>query len=482
MIPSSTEARAVLIAAALCACGRDARSPAPAIAPVAAAPTKPAIAKPIAFDPAAIDAWVGAQLTERGAIGASLVIVRDGKTVLAKGYGTKVVGTTQPIDADTPFAIGSISKQFLCAAALSLADGGKLSFDDRVATYYPQLTGAAEITLADLGGHVAGFRDYYPLDFIDRRMATPIAPDDLITRYATMPLDFAPRTRWSYSNTGFVVLARIVEKVAGAPYAQVLDDTIFRPLGMTSATLTRPATAATGHEMFLLEPPTPSTPEAAGWLFGAGDIWASASDLARWDLAFADGTILTEASRRAMTTPRVLENQRVTGYGCGLSSRQIGGETVLLHSGWVGGFVAYNAIIPRTRTAVVLLTNDQHVDVGDLHDSVIRIALDDPAAVPVIAGPGPVEAARALIAQLQNTALDRATLGDEANEYFDDARVAAAAPTLKALGEPVITLSGKRERGGMEATTLKVAFPTRTVEASMFRTPDGKIRQFLLTP
>lgn len=473
---------AFLIAVAVCACERDARPPPPPLALAGDETPTPDVPKPISFDPAAIDAWVGAQLTDLEVTGASLVIIRGGKTELAKGYGTKHVGTVQPVDADTPFAIGSVSKQFLCASALSLADDGKLSLGDTVATYYPQLTSAADITLADLGGHVAGYRDYYPLDYADRRITRPIEPDALITQYATMPLDFAPRTRWSYSNTGFVVLARIVEKVAGLPYADVLDQRIFKPLGMTTATLTRPANAATGHEQFLLRPLTVALAEGAGWLFGAGDIWMSATDLARWDLAFAGGKILSEASRSAMTTPRTLTSGRITSYSCGMFVRQIGGETVLLHSGWVGGFVAYNAIVPRTRTAVVLLSNDSHADVGDLHDALIRIAVTDPGTVPVIPGVGPAEAAKALITQLQNGALDRATLGDEANEYFDDARVAAAAPTLRALGEPVITVTSKRERGGMEVTSLDVAFPTKTVEATMFRSLDGKIRQLLLTP
>jgi CubicO group peptidase (beta-lactamase class C family) len=250
---------------------------------------------------------------------------------------------------------------------------------------------------------------------------------------------------------------------------------------MTRTSLVRPADAATGHEAFLLEAPVPAVAEAQGWLFGAGDIWASARDLARWDVAFAEGTVLSEAARRAMATPRITAGGRSTGYGCGLGVRQIAGETVLAHSGWVGGFVAHNAVVPRTRTAVVLLVNDQHVDLGDLHDRVLRLALDDPSAIPVLATPA-AEAARALVLQLQRGRVDRRALGPDLDAYLDDRRVAAAAPKLRALGEPRVTLVSRAERGGMEVTHLSIAFPERTVSATMFRDAAGKIRQLLMQP
>ncbi len=472
-MPSPAKLAQLVAAAALAtaAC----RTPGPA------RPEPERLPPPAAFDPAAIDAWVAAEVKRRGAVGAALVVVRGGKTELARGYGVRRAGTAEPVDADTPFAIGSVSKQFACAAALTLADEGKLAMTDRVAKYYPALSGAAEIELADLGAHTAGYRDYYPLDYVDRRMTAPIAPDELIARYAGLPLDFAPRSRASYSNTGFVLLARIVERVSGAAYGTLLAERFWKPLGMTRTTLVRPPDAATGHEAFLLGEPAPAVAEAGGWLFGAADIWASANDLARWDVGFADGTVLSEAARRAMATPRQIASGRSAGYGCGLGSRQVAGETVLVHSGWVGGFVAFNAIVPRTRTAVVLLVNDQHVDLGDLHDRVLRLALDDPSAIPAIAMPA-AEAARALLLQLQRGRLDRGALGEDLDAYLDERRVAAAAPGLRALGEPRVTLVSRGERGGLEVSQLSISFPGRTVSATMFRDAGGKIRQLLLRP
>ena len=448
---------------------------------VAIPAAEPVVKPPTTFDPDAIDAWVGAQIAERGAVGAALVVVKDGETVLARGYGKRRIGEAALVDANTPFAIGSISKQFACAAVYALADRQKLALTDPLAKYYPELPRAADITLADLGGHTSGYRDYYPLDYVDTRLRAPIEPDRLIAQ-ATTHHDFAPGTRYTYSNTGYVILARIVEKVTGTSYAQALAQTIFQPLGLATASLEQPPTAATGHVSLLVDPPAPAPLEAAGWLFGAADIWMSATDLARWGVAFARGEVLSDAARRALATPRTLHDGRVTGYSCGFGVRTVNRETVLSHGGWVGGFSTHNAIVPRTASVVVLLTNDQHVDLGDLHDRIVRLVTEDVSAIPAIAGPPPAEAARALIVQLQRGKLDRTLVGDDLAAYFESPAFAAAAARLRALGEPTVTLISRRERGHMEVSSLAVKLGTATYSASMFRSPDGKIRQLLFTP
>ena len=438
-----------------------------------AAPAKPEA--PIELDVAAIDAWVASQIADRGAVGAALVIVRDGKTVLAKGYGKQRGDAAEPVTADTPFAIGSVSKQFACVAAYMLADQGQLAMTDPVAKWYPQLTRAADITLADVGGHTAGYRDYYPLDYVDTRLEKPIAPDELVARYAGLPLDFEPRTRWSYSNTGFVILARVIEKVSGMPYGKVLAEWIWKPLGMT-ASLARPTNAASGHVSFLIDGAKPAPLEADGWLLGAGDIWASANDLAKWDLALAEGKLLSPESHRALRSERMLANGRGTGYSCGFGVSTSNGETVLLHGGWVGGFHTHNTIIPRTKSAVILLTNDEYTNVITLARQIVGL-LTAEAAAPAIAGPPAADAARDLVVQLQRGTLDRTKLGDDLNAYFDDARVAASAAKLRELGPPTVKVTSRSERGAMEVTSLSIMFASTKLSASMFRSPDGKIRQ-----
>lgn len=441
-------------------------------------------ALPSRFDPAAVDAYVAAQIRSRGIVGAQLVIAQGGEVVLSRAYGLASLATRAPVTPDTSFGIGSITKQFVCGAALLLEDDGVLSLDDKVSAHYPGLTRGADIRLDDLGAHISGYPDFYPLDFVDQRMRAPIDPDEVVRRYATVPLEFEPRTRWSYSNTGFLVLGRIVEKVSGQPLDDFLRRRVFTPLGMTRSFFTPPPDTpglATGHLSFALGEPQPVAPEGRGWLHAAGGMFASAGDLARWDLALAQGKVLSPKSLARLTTPRTLTGGRSTDYGCGIGVRHVAGETVLSHSGAVAGFLSYNAFIPRTRSAVVLLVNTEGGSPGDLHSQLVNLLVGPTTFVPPVKGPPPTEVALDLLHQMQRGALDRSRLAPELAEYLNDARVREAAPRLRALGEPKSVESGdRRGRGGMEVTPIRFVFPQRTVKALLYRTPDGVVHEFLI--
>jgi D-alanyl-D-alanine carboxypeptidase len=441
-------------------------------------------ALPARFDAAAIDAYVAAQVVDRKIVGAQLVIARDGEVVLSRAYGLSSLATRAPVTPDTAFGIGSITKQFVCAAALLLEDDGKLSLDDRVAAHYPDLTRAADIRLDDLGGHLSGYPDYYPLDYVDRRMRQPTTPDEVIRTHATGALEFEPRTRYSYSNTGFLVLGRVVEKVSGQTLGDFLHQRVFAPLGMTRASFAPKAGTpglAAGHLSFALGDPQPVPPESDGWLHAAAGMYASAGDLARWDLALMGGKLLSPKSLARMTSARTLENGRSTDYGCGIGVRRTGGETVLSHSGAVAGFLTFNTLVPRTRSAVILLVNTEGGSPGDLHQQLVGLLLGPTTHVPEVTGPPPADVALELFHQMQKGQMDRARLSPELAAYLDDARLQEAAPRLRALGEPKsVDVTERRARGGMEVTGLRFVFPGRTVKALLYRMPDGIVHEFLL--
>lgn len=447
----------------------------------------PAVAEPphlpTSFDAAAVDAWMTAQVRQRGLVGVQLAIARDGALVFARSYGLARVGGPA-VDDDTAFAIGSITKQFVCAAAAVLEHDGKLALTDPVAKYAPGLTRASDITLDDLGAHLSGYRDFYPLDFVDARMQTPTTTAAVIERYATAPLDFEPRTRWSYSNTGFLVLGAVVEQTSGVPLGQWLQSQVFAPLHMDHSHFEPAPTTpglATGHTRFALGEPTPTPREASGWIDAAGGIWASASDVIRWDLGLLAATVVPADARAKLTTARTLADGRSTDYGCGLGVRRQAGDELWSHSGAVSGFLAYNTVIPRTGTAVVLLSNTEGSSVGDLHAELVAMMLAVPEQVPHVAGPGAIEVAGALFEQLQRGEIDRARLSSELAAYYDPARVRAAAPRLRALGTPLrIEADRPRERGGLEVTHLRLVFADRTVKALLYRRPDGIVEEFLL--
>lgn len=491
--PMQARARLMVgLCVAILACSRGGSAPASGGAatgprPAEAAPPEPLRdakpappPRPQRFDVAEIDAYVAGQVAARGIIGLALAIVREGELVLERGYGERALGAG-PVRADTAFAIGSVTKQFTCASVLLLAEEGRLSLEDRVARHYPELTRAGDVALFDLLSNVSGYHDYYPLDFVDARMTRPTTVDAVIQTYAGAPLDFEPATRWSYSNTGFLVAGRVVEKVSGEELGAFMQRRIFAPLGMTRTGFTPPAEAATGHSSFALGAPEPAVPEASGWLHAAGGLHASAGDLARWSLGLIDGKLLQPASWRRMTTPRALVTGEMTDYGCGVGVVRRQGETVIQHGGAVSGFLAQSAMIPRTRSALVMLANTEGVDLGGLHGEVLSLLIEAGRPRPTVQGSPPGEVARALLRQLQAGAIDRAALGAEFSEYLTEARVAEAAPRLKALGEPsAVVLERLSERGGMEVASLRLTFADAAARALLYRTPDGKVQEFLL--
>ncbi|HEY0132658.1 MAG TPA: serine hydrolase domain-containing protein, partial [Nannocystis sp.] len=420
------------------------------------------VPRPERFEIEAIDAYVRAQVEKKGFVGLSLAVVRNGEVVLARGYGKRSLADGAAVDEDTVFAIGSVTKQFTCASALLLAEDGKLRLDDKVSTYRPELARAADITLYDLLSNVSGYPDYYPLDFVDERMATPVDPDALLRQYAGGTLDFEPGSRWSYSNTGFVLAGRVIEAVSGQSFDAFLKERIFGPVGMQRSFFTVTADTpglATGYTTFALGEPRPAAPEAAGWMHAAGAIYATATDLARWDLALIDGKLLSADSWHRMTTPRTLTTGELTDYGCGVAIARRGGETVVQHSGAVSGFLAWNAMIPRTRSAVIMLANADFVDGGGLHGELLSLLIEADRPRPTVPGPGPRETALALLHQMQAGEIDRAALGEPFSKFLDEQRLQEAAPRLRALGEPTaVVVERLSERGGMEVASLRFHF------------------------
>jgi CubicO group peptidase (beta-lactamase class C family) len=369
-----------------------------------------------------------------------------------------------------------------------LAEDGLLSVRDPVAKYYPHLTRASDITLLDLMNHTAGYPDYYPLDFVDRRLLQPVTLDGLLQRYAAGQLDFEPASRFSYSNTGYILLGGVIEKVSGQNFGDFLRRRILSPLQLrhtqfgSSAGLPSPAQ---GYNGFALGPPEPAQPEADGWIEAAGGLWASASDLLRWDLALVSGQVLKPLSYDLMTAPRKLATGKISNYGCGLATEIRSGDLILSHTGGVSGFVSFNAVLPRTKSGLVVLSNTEHISATPLRTELFNLLLKDIAQrespeVPQPAGPDAEQVVRAFFKQLQLGQVDRSQLGEEFNVYLTDERVRSASQQLKDLGEPEdVEVATPSERGGMQVARVTLSFKSAKLRASLYRSPSGTIEQLL---
>src|ERR1043165_7999975 len=184
--------------------------------------------------PASGDKAVGEILAKTGAPSASVAVVRDGKLVYANAYGLARLEPKTPATPQMRYSIGSISKQFTAAAILMLAEEGKLSLDDKVVRWLPELTRAKDVTIRQLLSMTSGYQDFWPQDYVMPGMLEPATPRQITGTWAKKPLDFEPGTRWQYSNTNYVIAGMIFERAAGMPLVDFLRQRVFAPLQMTS--------------------------------------------------------------------------------------------------------------------------------------------------------------------------------------------------------------------------------------------------------
>lgn len=457
-------------------------TPAPEAKPVVQSAPPTVSVPPLDVDE--VDSLIRHVVASKRLVGLSVGIMQDGKVVLARGYGYRSLEPKLPVTPTTMFGIGSVTKQFTCSAALLLEQEGKLSMSDPVAKYFPTATRANDISLRELGQHVSGYRDYYPLDFVVREMGKPEPTDSVIARYATRPLDFEPGSRWSYSNTNFLLLGKAVESASSQPIGAFLAERIFRPIGMARTSFDRTpddSNTALGYTSYALAEPTLAAPEAQGWIGAAGAIWSTPTDLLAWDLALMDGKVLSPASFATLTTPRLLTDGRETTYGCGLGVQRTGDALIYSHGGGIAGIVTQNIVIPSTRSGIVTLANADFAATGEITSQLIA-KLTPHADVPKIAGLPALAAAKAFLASVESGKVDRATLGDDFNALMTEEHLARDRASMAAYGKVSdVVVRRTAERGGMEVAFVDYKIGATPASTAMYRTPDGKIQQFLIS-
>src|SRR5437660_4704604 len=308
-----------------------------------------------------IDKVANDTLAKTGVPSASIAIVKDGQVVYVKAYGDARFDPKTAATAEMRYSIGSISKQFTAAAILLLQEQGKLSLDDKVAKFIPDLTRANEVTIRQLLSHTSGYQDYWPQDYVMPGMLLPTTAQKIMDMWARKPLDFEPGTKWQYSNTNYVIAGVIIEKVARMPLLQFLQEKVFTPLGMSSvlnidqAKLTE--SDPTGYLRYALGPLRVAPKEGKGWLFAAGELAMTAQDLAKWDISIINQKLMKPASYLEFGREVVLKNGVGTQYALGMNVTSQSGRRALSHGGEVSGFTAQNLVLPDDRVAVVVLTN-----------------------------------------------------------------------------------------------------------------------------
>jgi CubicO group peptidase (beta-lactamase class C family) len=308
----------------------------------------------------AVDAYVERVMKSRHIPGVSITVLKGGVIVLAKGYGLANVELAVPATQDTVYQLASVTKTFTATAIMLLIRDDKLTLDDRIAERLPDLPAAWDkVTVRQLLNHTSGIKSYTSVRDFEKTVRKDYARREILDLVAKEPLEFTPGEKWNYSNTGYFLLGMLIEKVAGKPYGEVMDERIFKPLEMTR-TRTNDLRAVIrdraqgyewdGKELRNGEYTSPTQPFAAGMLV------STVGDLAKWDAALANHTLLDESTLAKMWTPTRL-GKGEAGYGFGWGVSKVAGHRLVSHGGGIPGFSTEISRFIDDKLTVIVLTN-----------------------------------------------------------------------------------------------------------------------------
>jgi CubicO group peptidase (beta-lactamase class C family) len=325
--------------------------------------------------------------------GAAVLVVRNGRPVFRRGYGVTDLRTLHPIDAKTNFRLASFTKQFTAACIMLLARDGKLQYDDHLTDFFPEFPAYGKsITVRNLLNHTSGLEDYGEL-MMKQYPDTPPEKVPQILDAGVLKLmeqqtsgKFAPGTQWEYSNSGYAVLAMIVEKVSGKSFGEFLNERIFVPLKMKTTLAyengknevphrayghTKLGQSELGQSEKDAWQQTDQSPTSA--VLGDGGIYSSLDDLAKWDRALRDHTLLTEAEMQPALTPvqptagpAKSEDGTAISYGFGWFLGPYQNHKRMSHDGGTIGFRTTIQRFPNDNLTIIVLANRTDINPEEL--------------------------------------------------------------------------------------------------------------------
>ncbi|MBP2158183.1 MULTISPECIES: serine hydrolase [Asticcacaulis] len=409
---------------------------------------------------------------------AQIAVVKDGEIVYSKAFGVASIDGNVKATTKSRYQIASVSKAFTAAAVLALVEDGKLSLDDTVSKWLPDLTSADQITVRQLISHTSGYSDYWPQDYVMETVTKPTTAQKIANTYAKAPLDYKPGDEWQYSNTGYVVAGLIVEKVSGKPLFDFMQDRILKPIGIHDAldagAVDLKAPDALGYQRQGLGPNRLTPLAGRNWTFAAWPLILTAEDVARWDISILKKSLFTPATYDEQVKTIKLNNGNDTGYAMGWFVRKTGGRTIVSHTGEGAGYLTSNRIYPDDGIAIVVLTNTMS---GNAFSEI-----SDRIAFQVLPQHSVDAQVLATFKALQAGQADRAHFTGNFNAYLTDKALADHKQYLGALGDIVtFQMQGSSKRGGMDIRSYRLRAGEKLLSLSVFVTKDGKFDQFLVS-
>ena len=327
--------------------------------------------------------------------GAAVAIIKDGMVVYRKGFGSAQLEYNIPITPSTVFHVASVSKQFTAMAITMLEAAGKLSADDDIHKYLPELADFGKtITIRHLLHHVSGLRDQWELLILSGyRMDDVITQSDIMDRLKRQrELNFPPGERYLYCNSGFTLLAEIVSRVSGQPFTQWTQENIFKPLGMTSTHfhLDHQEIVKNRAYSYQGDPEKGFAQSVLNYAnVGATSLFTTVEDMANWMRNFEDKRVGGAAVMDKMLTKGVLTNGSEIPYGRGIVIDEYKGLKFIGHDGGDAGFRSNVMFFPGERFGVAIFSNLASFDPGGMSRQIADIYL---APRPKPQEPGPLGA------------------------------------------------------------------------------------------
>ncbi len=313
-----------------------------------------------AQDTASMEQIVEAE-ADSGAFMGAVLVAKDGEILVDKAWGSADLEWNIANTSSTKFRIGSVTKQFTAVAILLLQERGKLTLDDPVGQHLENAPAAWEgVTLRHLLQHTSGVPSVTSLDDFGTFKFLPTTQDELIARFTGLPLEFEPGSQWKYSNSGYVLLSRVVEKVSGKDYNAFVQANLFSPLGMEDTGIDR-------SHAILPNRAAGYSPSSNGVInaeyvnmaipAGAGALYSTTGDLLKWQRGVFGGAVLSAESLAQYVTPTPFPARGTDTYGLGILIEDDEDGKAYWHGGGIEGFNAFLGYDPDENATVVVLAN-----------------------------------------------------------------------------------------------------------------------------
>lgn len=313
--------------------------------------------------------------------GCAVLITRKNTVIYKKAFGNASIELKVAMQPDMVFNLASITKQFTAVAILQLAEQNKLSLQDSIQKFIPDYPfKGSTITIEHLLTHTAGIKDYLQLELNSPNIERwDFTPQQLIDSFKTVPLQFSPGTKFSYSNSGYYLLGYIIEKITGKTYQDYIEENLFKPLGMTHSFFDRNNQLIAGRVTGYRTEGT-AVRNVDFWsptiMYAAGGILSNTEDLFAWHRSLYTYKVIKKESLEKALTPCRLKDGTLTGYGYGWYTKTINGIRTIEHQGGLPGFQTKAIYYPDDDVFMVILSNNGNAPLDELTNSISAIVLN----------------------------------------------------------------------------------------------------------